>query len=263
MADRNAALDYLRARLGMGEQPPGSNHVPGVTDVGGFWDAAWCVMLASLATDHAFGTDGRWSVPGIGGRFAAGFASTADARNAFLAAGLYTYDHASRGEPAVGQPGDWALWDWPGEPMGHTSTLEASLDDGTVVTLDGNYHDTVARVRRSRANLNGFCHVPYDGTPVGGGTPPPPPPAPAPAPGPTGGPVPPFPGTTRRGSRGPAVVAVQRRLADRGWHLTVDGDFGPETDRVVRGFQTDKGLGVDGIVGPITWDSLWRSPVTL
>jgi N-acetyl-anhydromuramyl-L-alanine amidase AmpD len=76
--------------------------------------------------------------------------------------------------------------------------------------------------------------------------------------------VPPFPGTVRRGSRGPAVRAVQARLKARGWLVTVDGDFGPATQAVVRAFQLEK-LGrraVDGIAGPNTWRALWTSRIT-
>lgn len=74
--------------------------------------------------------------------------------------------------------------------------------------------------------------------------------------------VPSFPGTTQRGSKGAAVYAVQGRLAARGWHLAVDGDFGRGTDTVVRAFQAEKKLTVDGIVGPATWAALWTAPVT-
>jgi cell wall-associated NlpC family hydrolase len=74
--------------------------------------------------------------------------------------------------------------------------------------------------------------------------------------------VPPFPGTVQRGSKGDAVRQVQQRLLQRGWKIAVDGDFGPGTDKIVRAFQREKGLGVDGVVGPRTWDALWRAPIT-
>ena len=41
-----------------------------------------------------------------------------------------------------------------------------------------------------------------------------------------------------------------------------DGLYGPETARVARGFQSEKGLAVDGLIGPDTWDAAWTSPVT-
>ncbi|HMR50346.1 MAG TPA: peptidoglycan-binding protein [Arachnia sp.] len=59
-----------------------------------------------------------------------------------------------------------------------------------------------------------------------------------------------------KGSSGDAVIAMQQVLWERGYPLEVDGDFGPQTDRVVREFQTARGLEVDGIVGPRTWAAL-------
>ena len=62
----------------------------------------------------------------------------------------------------------------------------------------------------------------------------------------------------KRGSRGPAVKAVQHnlRIAYGFRTLTVDGIFGPATQRAVRSFQARFKIGVDGIVGPITWNRL-------
>ena len=74
--------------------------------------------------------------------------------------------------------------------------------------------------------------------------------------------VPPFPGTVKRGVNGDATRQVQQRLAERGWTIEVDGEFGPATAAIVRAFQAEKGLDADGVVGPRTWDALWRSPVT-
>jgi hypothetical protein len=88
-------------------------------------------------------------------------------------------------------------------------------------------------------------------------------PAPAPAPVPT---APPFPGRLMHAAspmmHGDDVRQVQARLRERGWTISVDGWFGPQTDRVVRQFQADKRLAVDGIVGPVTWSTLWTSPIT-
>lgn len=77
--------------------------------------------------------------------------------------------------------------------------------------------------------------------------------------------APPFPGTTRKGSHGDAVVKVQYVLISRGWNLGpsgADGVFGDRTDQVVRQYQAEKGLTVDGIVGPQTWVSMVTAPVT-
>ncbi len=57
----------------------------------------------------------------------------------------------------------------------------------------------------------------------------------------------------RNGSRlHTEVVRTQRRLADLGYSLTVDGKFGPQTTRVVKEYQRRHGLAVDGIVGAQT-----------
>ena len=88
-------------------------------------------------------------------------------------------------------------------------------------------------------------------------------PAPAmPKPKPKPTPIPAFPGLTKRGSKGRAVGLVQARLKARGWRIAVDNDFGPSTDSIVRAFQREKGLVVDGKVGPATWAALWKAPVT-
>lgn len=61
---------------------------------------------------------------------------------------------------------------------------------------------------------------------------------------------------TSNGSSGSAVEALQRQLNVNGESVTVDSDFGSLTEAAVRDFQTKHGLGVDGIAGPQTWESL-------
>lgn len=61
----------------------------------------------------------------------------------------------------------------------------------------------------------------------------------------------------KAGSTGSYVAAVQRQLVTLGFHLAVDGDFGPNTLMTVRAFQRSRNLAVDGVVGPATWGALW------
>jgi hypothetical protein len=56
----------------------------------------------------------------------------------------------------------------------------------------------------------------------------------------------------RVGAKGEEVAELQRRLRAQGFHLHVDGDFGPATRRMVMQFQTAHGLVADGIAGPAT-----------
>lgn len=62
----------------------------------------------------------------------------------------------------------------------------------------------------------------------------------------------------REGSLGNAVRILQVGLNGLGYPLVADGVFGPATSGAVRRFQSDRGLGVDGVVGPQTWAALIR-----
>jgi peptidoglycan hydrolase-like protein with peptidoglycan-binding domain len=54
----------------------------------------------------------------------------------------------------------------------------------------------------------------------------------------------------QQGSRGQAVMAMQRDLADRGYYNGgIDGDFGPMTEAAVVAFQRDMGLSQTGVFG--------------
>jgi peptidoglycan hydrolase-like protein with peptidoglycan-binding domain len=104
-------------------------------------------------------------------------------------------------------------------------------------------------------------------------------PAPAPSPPKPGGPAPAFPyqDTDYLGqpSNDPHchsgfyggvdqqnVQTWQAQMSGRGWMITVDGMYGPQSSSVARNFQQEKGLGVDGLVGPQTWGASWTEPIT-
>jgi peptidoglycan hydrolase-like protein with peptidoglycan-binding domain len=65
-----------------------------------------------------------------------------------------------------------------------------------------------------------------------------------------------------RGFAGEDVRTWQARMVERGWDLTVDGIYGERTAEVARAFQVEKGLVVDGLVGPETWSAAWTAPIT-
>ncbi|MEQ8605209.1 MAG: peptidoglycan-binding protein [Marivibrio sp.] len=56
--------------------------------------------------------------------------------------------------------------------------------------------------------------------------------------------------------QGPDVEALQRALAEAGLEVSVDGVFGPGTERAVIAFQAREGLTVDGVAGPATLSAL-------
>lgn len=69
--------------------------------------------------------------------------------------------------------------------------------------------------------------------------------------------------TLRKGSKGESVKTLQDKLNKLGYNCgEVDGDFGSNTLKAVKLFQTDKGLEVDGIVGAKTWAALDEAKIS-
>lgn len=66
----------------------------------------------------------------------------------------------------------------------------------------------------------------------------------------------------RRGARGEAVLDLQTRLVARGYSIARDSLFGSGTEGAVLDFQEERGLEVDGVVGPKTWGALLGTAVT-
>jgi putative chitinase len=56
-----------------------------------------------------------------------------------------------------------------------------------------------------------------------------------------------------RGATGDAVALLQRKLAERGYAVALDGEFGAATELAVRHLQAQAGVAVDGVVGAETW----------
>lgn len=221
--------------VGLREQPMGSNNAPPVTEWYYGWKAAWCAMYVSYCLAHGgFSDDGGETcnigrISGVTQTTAKGWAYCPYLRKNFEDAGRFHHT------PQVGD-----IFIVANES--HTGFVWRVNNDGTFNTVEGNYGNMCALGRRRVSDQAGFCRPPYDVV----GTPPQPP----------VGDYLPFPGTTRRGSRGEAVRQVQQRLVVHGHKLSIDGDFGPATDRRVRVHQEAWRLEIDGVVGPKTWATL-------
>ncbi|MGX1837558.1 peptidoglycan-binding domain-containing protein [Streptomyces diastaticus] len=62
--------------------------------------------------------------------------------------------------------------------------------------------------------------------------------------------------TLSQGTTGADVTTAQYLLRDKGYDVSVDGDFGPATRNTVLAFQESKEYGADGVVGNETWPGL-------
>lgn len=80
-------------------------------------------------------------------------------------------------------------------------------------------------------------------------------PVPVPIPTPDAAPTPaPVQMLLRKGSVGGLVRTLQEHLRRQGFtNVAADGDFGGITDVEVRAFQRLAAIGIDGVVGPVTW----------
>ncbi|MBE9199593.1 MULTISPECIES: peptidoglycan-binding protein [unclassified Nodularia (in: cyanobacteria)] len=62
--------------------------------------------------------------------------------------------------------------------------------------------------------------------------------------------------TLRFGNSGTSVRILQKLLVANGYAIRIDGAFGPLTETAVKAFQNQRSVGVDGVVGPVTWQHL-------
>ena len=60
----------------------------------------------------------------------------------------------------------------------------------------------------------------------------------------------------KQGAKGNITFVIQELLRKKGFNINSDGAFGPITNNAVKQFQSNVGIGADGIVGPVTWKKL-------
>ncbi|MCH1884330.1 peptidoglycan-binding protein [Agrococcus sp. ARC_14] len=216
MGSREGMLNQMRALIGLGEYPPGSNR----NKVTAWYVMVgpWCDMAITYAAAHSD------NLAAVGGRYA------------------YTVWHAQkfqsmgRWHSGTGgiRSGDIIFFDWSGSrrvsAIDHVGIVEAVHSDGTITTIEGNTSDVCMRRKRTGAYVVGYGRPAY---------------------GTGGSPMPPNDGMLRRGSTGTAVRTLQGNLNTvMRSGLAVDGQFGSKTDAAVRSFQQRYGLAVDGVYGP-------------
>jgi hypothetical protein len=160
------------------------------------------------------------------------------------------------------QVGDLVFFDWQGDGVSdHVGFVEKVNTDGSITTIEGNTSvgnnsngGEVMRRKRS-GSIQGYGRPPYSPGGAGG----------------TGSgdetPVhPQWPGRyialTSPFMQGDDVLLWQRQMIHRGWTLTPDSIFNESDHDVLIKFQKEKGLEVDGKIGPMSWNAAWESPIT-
>jgi hypothetical protein len=76
---------------------------------------------------------------------------------------------------------------------------------------------------------------------------------------------PPWPGRELKqppAMKGPDVRQWEKQMKARGWKIGVDGIYDASDEAICRQFQAEKGLEVDGEVGPVTWRAAWNVEIT-
>jgi peptidoglycan hydrolase-like protein with peptidoglycan-binding domain len=185
------------------------------------------------------------------------YAYTVAHAQAFADAGQWTY-----GIGGIGQ-GDIVFFDWAGGSaiagIDHVG-LVTGTSGGQVLTIEANTGDVCARRVRGSGVIVGYGRPPYAADQ-----------APGPAQQPAPAPHPPFPGEYLRLQQPMEhdgnVQTWQQRMHDRGWPVTVDGWYGPQSQSICEQFQQDSTthgwpLTVDGVVGEQTWNATWERPVS-
>ncbi|MEH2264079.1 CHAP domain-containing protein [Nostoc sp.] len=168
----------------------------------------------------------------------------------------------------VPQVGDVVFYDWESDRVSdHVGMVEQVNADGSIVAIEGNTsvgnNSNGGQVmRRPRQNnIAGYGRPHYDSSP-GSRLLLPHPPHPL------------WPGRyialSSPNMEGSDVLLWQRQMVQRGWTLGSGGTTGKGDDsifsesdhKVLIKFQEEKGLEVDGKIGPQSWNAAWESPIT-
>lgn len=224
--DVNKVLNYARSQLGYQESPPGSNKNK-FSAAWGHPSEAWCADFATFCLKQGGALDVDQT------------AGTVLLHEEYVKAGR------AGSKPRVGA---LVFFKWPTVGrIAHVGIVESIRPDGSIVTIEGNtdVHGgrTGGKVMRQvrRANIAGYGYPKYGKVAAQAAVKP--------------HVVHPFVEPQRvlkEGDNGNDVKWVQVCLAHAGNKLTVDGDFGPSTEKLVRLFQSRHNLHSDGVVGNVT-----------
>ncbi len=235
-------IDLARSELGITEFPPESNHQK-FGQWYGFDGVPWCAEFVSYCFYNA-------GLP-LPATTAKGFASAEAGREWFESKGWY------KEQPTAG---DVIFYHFEGEHAGanHVGIVE-SVGSNAVTTIEGNTSagsdsnggQVQRRTRPFGSYILGYGLPRFDGKASHHVARPD---------------HPRWPGRslllTSPLMQGADVREWQARMKERGWAITVDGQYGPQSQAICEKFQREKGLVVDGVVGPKTWSAAWDAAVS-
>lgn len=158
----------------------------------------------------------------------------------FKSAGIWEEDGSITPEKGWGIVYNWDDQTQPNTGYADHIGIVYDVVDGQIYCYECNMNGGKVGIRRVPVGygcIRGFCKPKYAETSSGSETP-------AAYP------------TIRKGSKGDAVKILQEKLVMLGYSLECDGDFGPATEKALKGFQKLYGLEVDGVAGPATWNKL-------
>lgn len=261
MATAKDILKIAAKEIGVKESPPGSNKVKYSKEYGmtGAWCAMFCWWVFKQAGASKLYYDGK--------------------KTAYTPT-LWQFYKAKKQSSSSPKVGDMVFFNFGGRPKGtpeHVGFVEKVLSGGKIQTIEGNTGSgsqadggQVQRRTRATSLVVGYARPKYttgnavEEKPASTSKPPKFPLPSGYVYGSQSGGNKVVSGCVKRGDglTGAGLKQWQQRMKDRGWKLSADGQYGPETAKIARQFQAEKGLDVDGLIGPDTWAAAWNEPVT-
>jgi peptidoglycan hydrolase-like protein with peptidoglycan-binding domain len=223
---RQTIIDTAASQNGTKENPPNTNK----TKYGewyGMNGVHWCAIFVSWVYDQAGHPLGQIDSP-------KGYHYCPSAYNFWKRNNRITKDP---------QPGDIVLYDWKGDGLSdHTGIFVTWVKPGetfkawegnTSLTNDSDGGQVMLRTRSAKL-VQAFVN-----------------------PGVFEDAIQPVTGILQRGDKGAGVAAIQKQLFDLKYEgVTVDGDFGATTEKLLKQFQQEHGLVITGVVDAIVEGAL-------